>query len=235
MRRKLQRLSLFVVSLWLCGLFSGLLIENPSLAAGCPPPEGVPDLRIVVESAQPVLRHDLAGQDLAALARQDGRPAPAAANAAVLGLTTVAQIVRYDLTLARVPAAGGRCAALQSAVITVAYENAWVFVDRAYPKASCGFQSILKHEKKHVEINDFILRSYVPTFDSLARRMSNDSRLRTALFEVSDGAAEAQFRSRLQQHLEPLLARLDEQRRSQHARLDRAESNRQILARCAPP
>lgn len=80
-----------------------------------------------------------------------------------LGLTRYEPMIAIDAPLVGVRKPNGvSCTYVQKADVTVGYENVVIYVAREVPKNSCGFQQIIEHEQKHINVNMRLLQDNIP-------------------------------------------------------------------------
>ena len=152
----------------------------------------------------------------------------APADAVTRGLTTSETSMHAGFTLATENLAdGSRCVALRRVEGTVTGRDATVLIDRRYRRGSCQYDTILTHERQHVQINADALkqtgRLLEERLNVVARRWAGqwltESDTHQVEREVKEAIAEAER-----------LAREEADRR--HHRIDTPAAYAQVQAGC---
>lgn len=93
---------------------------------------------------------------------------------------------------------GNSCARVQRIDVTIGYKDVTVYVAREIPEGSCGFDEVMAHEQKHIDVNRGVLQDYAPRIQE-----SVEDYLRgNAVIHGQDHDAEI---ARLRQNLQNLL------------------------------
>jgi hypothetical protein len=84
-----------------------------------------------------------------------------------LGLTQYEPMLSIRAPLITVQSSNGlACAHIEHVDVTVGYQNVVVFIANEIPEGSCGFNEVMAHEQKHINVNRQILEKYTPRIES---------------------------------------------------------------------
>lgn len=86
-------------------------------------------------------------------------------EAITLGVTRYEPMVEFHTPVEVVTFPDGRtCTRVKSANVTIGYKNVVVYIAREIPQNNCGFNEVMAHEQKHINVNRLLLQENVPRF-----------------------------------------------------------------------
>ncbi|MCW9001487.1 MAG: hypothetical protein OQJ87_02085, partial [Rhodospirillales bacterium] len=124
---------------------------------------------------------------------------------------------------------GGFCAALHDVQVGLGYETLDVYVVDRYSPGSCEYESILEHEKRHVDVFRRIEAQYVPM---IVERIQKKAQQMGALPVAAENIAADRLQDELRRMVTPLLKEMEVMERHENAKLDTPEAYREEQKRC---
>ncbi len=80
-----------------------------------------------------------------------------------LGLTLYQPILEFHVPIKGVKFSNGlACAHVDHVEVVIGYKDVRVYIPREVPQGSCGFNEVIAHEQKHIEVNRQILGEFAP-------------------------------------------------------------------------
>jgi hypothetical protein len=84
-----------------------------------------------------------------------------------LGLTRYEPMLEMQVPVKGVQLPDGlACAHVEHVDVTVGYKDVTVYVASEIPQGSCGFDQVMAHEQKHIDVNKQILAEYAPRIEA---------------------------------------------------------------------
>jgi hypothetical protein len=121
------------------------------------------------------------------------------------------------------------CLYIKDAAFRVGYKKMDVLIDRKYSKNSCAYKAILDHENTHVRINNDILSNYLPTLKAEFKRAVERMPIRKS---YNPDATTVRMRDELLARMNKAVDDLSKSLRKAHAKIDTADSYRQVRNSC---
>jgi hypothetical protein len=220
-----HRLSFACLAVWL------LVPSGPAAAAeasACGRFDA-PEVRIDFESV-PV--HQDFTRSMAQLQSMPGRaPAPReAANGRVLGLAHAKYGERSQVGVVfRATQDGGYCGTLGSLTVNFGFEERTVLVARELPTNVCIHGEVLKHEMRHVAVDEKALKDFIPTVRrTLETLAAHVGVVRGRTREQLTGA----IRRPIEAALRDMLREFGQERERRQAEVDTLEEYKRVSASC---
>lgn len=140
-----------------------LLIASPLYAQdyeGCP---SYPNVPITVNPRFDEPRYDYSANIPAIRALAGGDSRRGIRESITLGLTRYEPVLSFRVPIkTRTLPDGLSCSWVEEVEVTIGYKNVVVYIASEIPQNSCGFEKVLEHEQKHINVNRQILNEYVP-------------------------------------------------------------------------
>jgi len=121
------------------------------------------------------------------------------------------------------------CAQISSFSLSFGFDDTTVYLARELPYGSCSYHTVLDHEMKHVQTDQYLVRYYATQFPQL---------LRDAVREVgvirasSSEAADNQIRAIISKYMSGLGTSLSDVRRKYQAKIDTPEEYERLSKSC---
>jgi len=195
-----------------CSLCLALISRAcPAHADDCPSYPDVP-INVVTQFDQPVYDYS---QDIAALQRLSGDERHTIHESLTLGLTRYDPVMEFHVPIRAEQLANGlACGFVDHVDVTIGYKDVTVFIASEIPQDSCGFDQVMAHEQKHIDVNRQILAEYAPRIEG---ELKDYLRLNGVFKELHPDYALSLLQDRLQVILNGIIADMmtENQRRQQ--------------------
>jgi hypothetical protein len=113
-----------------------------------------------------------------------------------LGLTRYEPMLELQVPVRGVKLPNGlACVHVDHVDVTFGYQNVKVYVAREFPQGSCGFNEVLAHEQKHINVNKKILNMYAPR---IAQELGDYLKLNGVFRELDEDYAMGILHEKLQ-------------------------------------
>ena len=215
-----------------CGLIAGIAVAliwlacaGPALAAVCPSESGSYRVDVLIEMPPVTVHHDHSRAQLGLLAFHGPTDR-------VLGVTASKLRAGTSTYYGNRPLEGeGVCFWVDRIEVMLRYEALDIYIASEYPGASCQYQAILTHEKRHTEVARSYLDNYVQTIRSALASLSipkpRDPRLVESVTEAQEKA-----QATIEKLLKPVIARLRKDMEKAQKRIDSAAEYRRVETQC---
>jgi hypothetical protein len=215
------------------GLIAGVAIAlillacaGPALAAVCPSQSGSYRVDVLIEMPPVTLHHDHSRAQLGLLAFHGPTDR-------VLGVTTSKLRAGTSTYYGNRPLEGeGVCFWVDRIEVMLRYEALDIYIASDYTRASCQYQAILTHEKRHAGVAQSYLDDYVQTIRSalasLAIPKPRDPRLVESVTE-----AQEKTQATIEKLLRPVITKLRKTMEKAQNRIDSAAEYRRVEKQCA--
>ncbi|MGE4351838.1 MAG: hypothetical protein AB7E52_06585 [Bdellovibrionales bacterium] len=194
------RLSSFTRQACKSGLLAALLVglggAAPCAAANesC---QAYPTINVkitpVIDEAQINKNLDLAGiQALSASPQTHQIPHY---DSVTLGLAVYDPFLKFNIPLRQQHMPDGAyCSQVQKVDAEIGYHTITIYIANEFPEGSCAYQTILTHERKHVAVNNAILKEYIP---KIQQRLQSYLKINGRFVVPNKAYAEKTLRERL--------------------------------------
>lgn len=202
----------------------------PAFARECPafrPPQ----ISIVPLPSQP--RYDLE-HNLAAMQTMVGQQREAFSSTdheIPVGLTE-AQLKldsHFEVLINRPSTMDPVCAQISSFELRFGFEDTKVYLASELPQGSCSFQTVLQHEHRHVDMDNYLVRKYGEAFPDMLRQAVTEIGVIRA---SSPEAAQAKLRDLVHQYMNDLGASLTQVRQKYQQTIDTKDEYSRISTSC---
>ena len=204
---------------------AGLGWAGPVAAAVCPPATGSYRVEVVIEMPPVEIHHDYSRAQLGLLAFHGP-------SDRILGVTASNLRAGTSTQYGHRPLEGeGVCFWVDHIEVLLRYEALDIYIASEYKRASCQYQAILSHEKKHAEVARTYLDDYVQVIRSQLASLSipkpRDPRLVDSVTE-----AEEKTQATIHKLLEPVIARLRKDMEEAQNKIDTRAEYRRVEKQC---
>lgn len=202
-------------------------VASPVIAQAqpaCPPRSTTrPQVEVAIVDPQPRLSRDTTIAALHALSGQ-----PQRADFHHLGVTALRMEWRGEVQVSVTSDPSGACAEVARVRVTLAHVGHRILIAREIPAASCLYQEVETHERRHVAANRRVLRDAAAPVRRAIEAWANEAEARAA---TADAAREALL-SGLQAAMTPVIAAVQERRDAANRAIDSPEEYRRIAQSC---
>jgi hypothetical protein len=132
-----------------------------------------------------------------------------------LGVTRYNPFIEFRIALEEVTRNDKfECAYVHHVDVDFGYKDVVVYIASEIPEDSCGFNEIMAHEQKHIDVNKAILDEYAPRIE---RELKDYLKMNGVFKQVKEDYARAVMHEKLQQLLNNIAEEMgsDNQRRQQ--------------------
>lgn len=193
--------------------------------AVCPPATGSYRVDVVIEMPPVEIHHDHSRAQLGLLAFHGPTDR-------ILGVTASSLRAGTATRYAHRPLEGeGVCFWVDQIEVLLRYEALDIYIASEYSRASCQYQAILTHEKRHAEVAQTYLDDYVQVIRSQLASLSIPKPRGPRLVE-SVAAAEARTQATIAKLLEPVIARLRKDMEEAQSKIDTRAEYRRVEKQC---
>ena len=214
------------------GLIAGVAIAlilltcaGPALAAVCPSESGRYRVEVLIEMPPVTVHHDHSRAQLGLLAFHGP-------TNRVLGITASKLRAGTSTHYGNRPLEGeGVCFWVDHIEVMLRYEALDIYIASDYTRASCQYQAILTHEKRHAEVARSYLDDYVQTIRSALASLAIPKPRDPRLVE-SVTAAQEKTQATIEKLLQPIIAKLRKTMEEAQNRIDSAASYRRVETQC---
>jgi hypothetical protein len=139
-----------------------------------------------------------------------------------LGVTRYDPVMEFNVSIHEMRIASGlACAFVDHVDVNIGYKNVAVYIASEIPQDSCGFNQVMQHEQKHIDVNKQILAEYAPRIQS---ELKEYLRMNGVFKQVKEDYALAILHDRLQQLLNGIITDMTEENHRRQQAIDtRAE------------
>ena len=198
---------------------------GPARAAVCPSESGRYRVEVLIEMPPVTLHHDHSRAQLGLLAFHGP-------TNRVLGVTASKLRAGTSTHYGNRPVQGeGVCFWVDHIEVMLRYEALDIYIASDYPRASCQYQAILTHEKRHAEVARSYLDDYVQTIRSALASLAIPKPRDPRLVE-SVTAAQEKTQATIEKLLRPVIAKLRKTMEAAQNRIDSAASYRRVETQC---
>lgn len=215
-------------------LFFLLFIPLPAAAQdarGCPTFED-PDIAIELVQTPPRLNTDRVQSTLAQMSGDDPTNLSSGQHEVPIGLTVAALSLKSSYNV-RTSARRGDpmvCAQIAAFTLRFGFEDTTIYIAHEIPKATCGYNEILAHERRHVETDRLFLEAY----KQLLPNLLGDAIRKIGVIRASSSPmAEQRLHEIIAPYLRDLGASLAQARAKRQAEIDTPEEYRRLTESCA--
>jgi hypothetical protein len=198
---------------------------GPALAAVCPSESGRYRVDVLIEMPPVTVHHDHSRAQLGLLAFHGPTDRVLGVTASKLRAGTATHYGNRPL------AEEGVCFWVDHIEVTLRYEALDIYIASDYTRASCQYQAILTHEKRHAEVARSYLDDYVQTIRSalasLAIPKPRDPRLVESVTETQE-----KTQATIEKLLQPVIAKLRKTMEEAQNRIDSAAEYRRVETQC---
>jgi hypothetical protein len=147
-----------------------------------------------------------------------------------LGLTRYEPLLEFRIPVKGVKFSNGlACAHVDNVDVSFGYKNVVVYVPREVPQGSCGFNQVMAHEQKHIDVNQQILAEYTPLIkEKLAAFLKANGVFR----EQDPDYALSLLKEKLQSIINEMGAQMTEDNVRRQQLVDSPEEYRRVSASC---
>lgn len=194
--------------------------------SGCSSTSGAPvKVAPVFEEPHYDFSRDLGA--IQALAKDSHHSIP---EALTMGLTRYEPVIELHIAF-KVKTMPGHlsCAQVERSDVTVGYRNVSILIANEIPQNSCGFNLVMAHEEKHIEVNRHLLKDYVPIIEE---RLTSYLKANGAFPTTSADAAEQSLRKNLTSVMGALLADMEHENTRWQMLVDSPEEYHRVSAAC---
>lgn len=198
-------------------------------AATCPSPDAAPVVELIRDDGKIRYDHTKSRKKIKAMfsKRNTGKKR---AKLITMGLTVAEFAYSFGTRIAYGKVGDFKyCAFLKKAEIRVGFPKVTVYIDRQYPKRSCEYKAILRHENKHVGINSRAMEKYTP---KIRKRIVDTLKKRPWIVARTEKKAKKSYSDLLSKRLKPLIRAMNRERDRAHDKLDTLKSYQATRASC---
>jgi hypothetical protein len=135
----------------------------------------------------------------------------------------------YQITSRVSPRTGRVCAQISSFDLTFGFDNTIVYLARELPYGSCSYQTVMKHEYQHVQIDQNIVQFFGNRFHGLIDQAIKDIGVVDA---ASATEAEDHIRSTIKAYMKDLSYNLASMRTQEQGKIDTPEEYKRLSKSC---
>jgi hypothetical protein len=147
-----------------------------------------------------------------------------------LGLTRYMPTLEFGVPVRSVQYPDGvACAHVQHVDVTIGYKDVTVFIAREIPQGTCGFDTIMAHEQKHIDVNRAILAEYTPLIEQRLKVFLHDNGV---FREPNLDYASTMLQGKLQQILNEISEQIVTDNRQRQQQVDNPGEYRRITYSC---
>ncbi len=147
-----------------------------------------------------------------------------------LGVTRYEPVLEFRVKMEGYAfASGATCQHAAKVDVTIGFRNVTVYVAREIPEGSCGFNEVLAHEQKHVEVNRQVLAEFAPVAaERLREYLIDHGSFRTNEPELMIAA----LHDNMQAILNEAATAMNEEDRRRQQQIDSPAEYRRVSASC---
>jgi len=197
---KFSRALAFIAAFWFVG-------GPPALAASrCPPPDTDPEISLEVTTGQVVYDNSRNRKQLSRLQSQ-GKISSSRRGWKPIGLTMTELQYRMNISVNTLSQPdGGVCGVVTGVKASLGFGKITIYVDKRYRRGSCQYNSVLEHEKEHVDIfRDTLVQFASQVEDKL---FQTAAQLKPVFAKTPNRAAK-RLQNTLQRRVEPVFKQLN--------------------------
>ncbi len=198
----------------------------PAGAAGCPRVSD-PNVSVRVVDPGPRVISTKSLQQIGAMAGSHGLMRK---GFRVLGITTIKIDSGINVRYQGTPVSNGVCVHVKSVTVRFGLKNHYVHVPREYPRDTCKFRVVLRHEMEHVDVNRRTVRKYALI---LKNEVRSALRRNGAIGAPDMTRGQNALTALVQQKLDEVTARFVDERTALHAAIDDPKSKNIELQKCS--
>jgi hypothetical protein len=192
----------------------------------CPSYPDVP-INITTQFDDPTFDYS---QNIAAIQRLSSDTSHSIKEGLTLGLTRYDPVLEFRVPIREVSLASGlSCAFVDHVDVTIGYKNVAVFIASEIPEDSCGFNQVLAHEQKHINVNKQILAEYTPRIE---RELKEYLRLNGVFREQTHDYALSILQGKLHEILNGIIADMTQENMRRQQMIDTRAEYARVSASC---
>jgi hypothetical protein len=206
------------------GALLWLALIAPSAGAACPAPS--PEIAVTLDPPEPAIDNSLpqpALQEMAGKTHHGGR---------TLGLYRAELSAKWQVRLGGDASGGESCRRVERVAVELALKERVIYIVRARAPGSCGYDSVLAHERKHQAADEALLAEFRPRFAAAAAQATAALYAAAAASPAAGKALEARISAGVDAALRAVFAALGAERRRRQAEIDSPGEYRRVRAAC---
>jgi hypothetical protein len=146
------------------------------------------------------------------------------------GLAQYEPIIGFQAKMKGLQSPDGKiCGHVESAEVTLGFQNTRVFIANEIPAFGCAFYEVLNHEKHHVEVNRELLIEYVP---QIQQKVSQYLKLNGVFRDVTPDYAKAVLNEKVSGLISEILNDMASENQRRQAEVDSPEEYKRITYAC---
>lgn len=147
-----------------------------------------------------------------------------------LGLTRYEPMLSISAPIVGVKKSNGQtCSHVQQVNITLGYQDVVVYIGREIQQGTCGFEEVMAHEQKHIDVNMQLLQEYIPRISSELNEFlkSNGASQDPNVDQSMNG-----IKAKLQSIVEGLFKEMEQDNQARQQEVDTPEEYARISSSC---
>ncbi|MFY9288487.1 MAG: hypothetical protein WAO98_08290 [Alphaproteobacteria bacterium] len=179
---------------------------------------------------QPSYNYNVNLNQVQALANNPKRSVHGGHHGITLGLTQYEPIIQFVAPMKGIKMPNGlACAHVEHLEATIGYKNVVIYIPREVPQGSCGFDQVMAHEQKHIEVNRQILVEYTPR---IQQKLQEYLKINGVFKQIQADYAEKLLNERLQAILNETAMQVFTENSRRQQLVDTAEEYRRVNSMC---
>lgn len=151
-------------------------------------------------------------------------------EAMTFGLTQYEPLIQFNAPIKSIRYPSGKsCTYVDHVDVTVGYQNVVVYIADEIPPESCGFNEVMGHEQKHINVNINLLNDYVPR---ISTEVQDYLRLNGAFTEQNRDFALEQLHGKLQSIVKKVFSEMADENTSRQSEVDSPAEYRRVSSSC---
>ena len=147
-----------------------------------------------------------------------------------LGLTRYEPVITVQAPMVGITTSRGNgCTYVKEANVTVGYQDVRVYIASEIPQGTCGFNEVMGHEQKHINVNMRILQEYMPR---IANEINAYLRVYGVRHENDVNQASAEIKQKLHDIINTVLAEMTQENQRLQQGVDTPAEYARVSASC---
>ncbi len=227
-----MRIPLFIPILCLFVFSESTLARASANDEGCSTLPAMIDVQIqyddvVYDTTTPMLRI----RDLSLVEKKDGAKHSKQTEAWPVGLATGEMFFNLNSSMIkkRSDTSAIICGQIKSLTAVLGFKNNKIYVAREFPKRSCPYREVLKHEEKHKTVDRELLQEYA---EKIKQALADVCKKIGTVKSSSSAIVDDEINSALNQAVQKLTRELDEDHTERQKQVDSKEEYQRITDSC---
>ena len=221
--------------------YSSTVVSKPAIsvpaqkynALSCPPPNDPPKIMVRIESQPPLIDHNRSQYKLEDFETSGVSPYGADSYTKVQGLMRGTIKVESSITMGwRANKAGDENCYWYQGVDLVLRQAPIIYVAKEVPKGTCEYAEIIKHEKKHVAVDQQLLDEYLIIYRGALQKIVAEVGVKGPYPNLVHEESQSMMRQAVSQVVKDIHTRMRQERLYRQNNVDTLEEYERVNAAC---